>query len=70
VLKIRFRHLGQVGARAFGFDATCGRFVGTNDDSQTLRDYDRSDWSYREAEQTHIDFEPLEESTPEDDLPF
>ena len=70
VLKIRFRHLGQVGARAFGFDATCGRFVGTNDDSQTLRDYDRSDWSYREAEQTIIDFEPLEESTPEDDLPF
>jgi len=53
VLKIRFRHLGQVGCRAFGYDTTSGRFVGTKDD-YTLMDGDNSDWSYKEAEQLEI----------------
>lgn len=57
VLKIRFRHLGQIGKRAFGFDNTCGRFVGTEDDNMTLHDRDRNDWSYREAEQQQINFD-------------
>ena len=68
VLKIRFRHLGQIGARAFGYDTVSGRFVGTYDDNLTLRDRDRTDWSYREAEQQQLDFEEL--TAPEDDLPF
>ena len=54
VLKIRFRHLGQLGTRAFGFDSTCGRFVGTEADNLTLKERDRTDWSYREAEQQEI----------------
>lgn len=71
VLKIRFRHLGQIGARAFGYDTVSGRFVGTYDDNLTLRDRDRTDWSYREAEQQQLDFEePAESEVPEDDLPF
>ena len=74
VLKIRFRHLGQIGRRAFGFDAVSGRFVGTENDNMSLREFDRSDWSYREAEQQMLDFdaavETEEEMTPEDDLPF
>ena len=53
VLKIRFRHLGQVGCRAFGYDTTSGRFVGTKDD-YTLMDGNNSDWSYKEAEQLEI----------------
>ena len=57
VLKIRFRHLGQIGKRAFGFDNTCGRFVGTEDDNMTLHDRDCNDWSYREAEQQQINFD-------------
>ena len=54
VLKIRFRHLGQLGTRAFGFESTCGRFVGTEADNLTLKERDRTDWSYREAEQQEI----------------
>lgn len=68
VLKIRFRHLGQLGSRAFSLDTTCRRFVGTADDNLTLVDRDSSDWSYREAEQTKIDFS--EPEPPADDLPF
>ena len=68
VLKIRFRHLGQLGSRAFSLDTTCGRFVGTADDNLTLVDRDTSDWSYREAEQQKIEFSDSE--PPVDDLPF
>lgn len=68
VLKIRFRHLGQIGRRAFGFDATSGRFVGTLDDNITLCDRDRTDWSYREAQQQQIDF--AAEQSAEEPLPF
>jgi twinkle protein len=67
VLKIRFRHLGQIGKRAFGFDTTCGRFVGTQNDSLTLCEYDRSDWSSRAPEQQQLAFEA---PNPEDDMPF
>ena len=67
VLKIRFRHLGQIGRRAFGYDSTCGRFVGTRDDNLSLREYDRSDWSVRAPEQQQLAFEAPD---PEDDLPF
>ena len=67
VLKIRFRHLGQIGRRAFGYDSTCGRFVGTRDDNLSLREYDRSDWSARAPEQQQLAFEAPD---PEDDLPF
>ena len=69
VLKIRFRHLGQIGARAFGYDAVSGRFVGTDDDNLTLRERDRSDWSYQEAEQTVIDFDKATADS-DDDLLF
>ena len=67
VLKIRFRHLGQIGKRAFGFDTTCGRFVGTLNDNLTLHEYDRSDWSSRAPEQQQLAFEVPD---PEDDIPF
>ena len=67
VLKIRFRHLGQIGKRAFGFDSTCGRFVGTRDDNLSLREYDRSDWSTRAPEQQQLAFE---EPDLNNDLPF
>ena len=67
VLKIRFRHLGQIGRRAFGYDSTCGRFVGTRDDNLSLREYDRSDWSARAPEQQQLAFEAPD---PEDDMPF
>ena len=67
VLKIRFRHLGQIGKRAFGFDSTCGRFVGTRDDNLSLREYDRSDWSVRAPEQQQLAFEAPD---PDNDLPF
>ena len=71
VLKIRFRHLGQIGARAFGLDTTCGRFIGTAEDNLTLLERDRTDWSYREAEQQQLEFDAPEEiTTPEDNLPF
>ena len=70
VLKIRFRHLGQLGTRAFGFDSTCGRFIGTEADNLTLKERDRSDWSYHKAEQQHIDFTVDDSKTAEDDLPF
>jgi twinkle protein len=74
VLKIRFRHLGQIGKRAFGFDTTCGRFVGTEDNSLTLLDRDHNDWSYREAEQQQIDFDaeqPADDSSDwQDGMPF
>ena len=73
VLKIRFRHLGQIGRRAFGYDAKSGRFVGTKDDNMTPVDCDRTDWSYREAQQQQIDFDteqPSEAPEPDDDLPF
>ena len=71
VLKIRFRHLGQIGARAFGFDTSNGRFVGTANDNLTLQERDRTDWSYREAEQQQLEFEDLAApEPPEDDLPF
>ena len=70
VLKVRFRHLGQIGARAFGYDTVSGRFVGTADDNMTLQERDRTDWSYREAEQQQFEFEEPEEPVPEDDLPF
>ena len=73
VLKVRFRHLGQIGARAFGYDAVSGRFVGTADDNMTLREFDRTDWSYREAEQQQFEFEEPEAPVDEqsvDDLPF
>ena len=70
VLKIRFRHLGQIGARAFGFDTSNGRFVGTANDNLTLQERDRTDWSYREAEQQQLEFEDLAApEPPEDDLP-
>ena len=69
VLKIRFRHLGQIGCRAFGYDTVSGRFVGTLDDNVTLTDRDRTDWSYREAQQQQIDFD-AEEPEHDDDLPF
>ena len=67
VLKIRFRHLGQIGRRAFGYDSTCGRFVGTRDDNLSLREYDRSDWSVRAPEQQQLAFEAPD---PDNDLPF
>ena len=73
VLKIRFRHLGQIGCRAFGYDTVSGRFVGTLDDNVTLTDRDRTDWSYREAQQQEIDFDdeqPDEEPELDDELPF
>lgn len=74
VLKVRFRHLGQIGTRAFGYDTVSGRFVGTHDDNLTLQERDRSDWSYREAEQQQFDFDERETAgdsdAPEDDLPF
>ena len=57
VLKIRFRHLGQIGRRAFGYDVASGRFVGTKNDNLTLADRDRTDWSYREAQQQQIEFD-------------
>ena len=64
VLKVRFRHLGQIGARAFGYDTVSGRFVGTDDNNITLRDRDRTDWSYQEAEQQQIDFTASKEILP------
>jgi twinkle protein len=73
VQKVRFRHLGQIGRRAFGFDPTSGRFVGTENDNMTLKPYDRSDWSYIEAEQQDIEWpddDDPEAETAEDDLPF
>ena len=70
VLKVRFRHLGQIGARAFGYDTVSGRFVGTADDNMTLQERDRTDWSYREAQQQQFEFDEPEEPVPEDDLPF
>lgn len=80
VLKVRFRHLGQIGARAFGYDAVSGRFVGTDDDNLSLKERDRSDWSYRDAEQQALDFtadrpdtltaDPDTTLEPIDDLPF
>ena len=54
VLKIRFKHLGQIGCRAFGYDTANGRFIGTRDDNVTLLERDRSDWSYREAQQIEL----------------
>lgn len=72
VEKVRFRHLGQIGRRAFGFDAVSGRFVGT-EDNNTLKPYDRTDWSYFEAEQQDIEWSEEEsgESEVEDnELPF
>ena len=73
VLKVRFRHLGQIGARAFGYDTVSGRFVGTADDNLTLQERDRTDWSYREAQQQQFEFDEPEEPVDEqsvDDLPF
>lgn len=72
VEKVRFRHLGQIGRRAFGFDAVSGRFVGT-EDNNTLKPYDRTDWSYFEAEQQDIEWPEIEsdDSEAEDnELPF
>lgn len=73
VEKVRFRHLGQIGRRAFGFDTVSGRFVGTDDESHTLMPYDRTDWSYVEAEQQDIAW-PEKESDDEEaennELPF
>ena len=73
VEKVRFRHLGQIGRRAFGFDAVSGRFVGT-EDNNALKPYDRTDWSYFEAEQKDIewpeDADNNETETSDENLPF
>ena len=73
VEKVRFRHLGQIGRRAFGFDPVSGRFIGT-EDNNTLKPYDRTDWSYIEAEQQDIEW-PEENGEKEfgmskEDVPF
>ena len=72
VEKVRFRHLGQIGRRAFGFDSVSGRFIGTEDNG-TLKPYDRTDWSYFEAEQQNFEWpdeNSTENDTAEEDLPF
>ena len=75
VEKVRFRHLGQIGRRAFGFDPVSSRFVGTEDD-RTIKPYDRTDWSHIEAEQQDIvwpedadgdTFAPTDENDANDD---
>ena len=54
VLKVRFRHLGQLGVRAFQYSAESGRFTGTHEErspstgaviAYTALAPDRSDWS-------------------------
>ena len=73
VEKVRFRHLGQIGRRAFGFDSVSGRFIGTEDNG-TLKPYDRTDWSYFEAEQQDIEWSEYANSDNSDaednELPF
>ena len=54
VQKVRFRHLGQLGRRVFGFDTQSNRFVATNNDNITLRPLDHSDWTAPEASQQDI----------------
>lgn len=54
VQKVRFRHLGQLGRRVFGFDTQSNRFVATNNDNNTLRPLDHSDWTATEVSQQDI----------------
>ena len=56
VQKVRFRHLGQIGRCAFGYDPESNRFVGTLNDNITLCQLDRSDWSCDEAVQQDLDW--------------
>lgn len=65
VEKVRFRHLGQIGRRAFGFDSVSGRFIGTEGNG-TLKPYDRTDWSYFEAEQQDIEW--LEDESDDNEI--
>ena len=72
VQKVRFRHLGQLGRRPFGYDPVSNRFVGTENDNITLKPFDRSDWSYAEAVQQGIEW-PEEDSGVDESteiLPF
>ena len=59
VQKIRFRHLGQLGCRVFGFDTQSNRFVATNNDNITLRPLDNSDWTAPEVSQQDIDWKDV-----------
>lgn len=54
VQKVRFRHLGQLGRRVFGFDTQSNRFVATNNDNITLRPLDNSDWTAPQVTQQDI----------------